>query len=180
MLILLLYPTIYPSYILILVDPTCASSSAKDKVIINGQLQDFIHQEVYGEQALFPIKNKLPRNRILIISYTTASRLAVEVTRNKKVFSVNVNKKLEDLDSPSLKLSWRRKATSATTLSSLNLIRNVFDCGKENSSKLMTKEERERCQETKLRAVIISALPVTDLEPILGQYGPHLKVLKLC
>ena len=165
-----------------LVDPSCASfgATAKDKVVIDGQLQDFIHQEVYGEQPLFPIKNKLPRNRILVISYTTASRVAVEVTRNKKVFSVNVNKKLEEMDSPSLRLSWRRKATSAAILSSLNLIRNVFDCGKENSSKLMTKEERERCQETKLRAVIISALPVTDLEPILGQYGPHLKVLKLC
>ena len=41
----------------------------------------------------------------------------------------------------------------------------------------MSKEERARCQEKKLRAVVVSALSVSDLEPILGQYGPHLKVL---
>ena len=45
------------------------------------------------------------------------------------------------------------------------------------SKKSMSKEERAKCQEKKLRAVLVSALPVTDLEPILGQYGPHLKVL---
>ena len=158
-----------------LLDCSRSSVAASDKVI-NGQLQDFIHQEVYGEQPLFPIKNKLPRNRILIISYSTASRVAVEVTRNKKLFSVNVNKKLEEADSPSLRLTWSKKATSAAVLSSLNLIRNVFDCDRENSSKLLSKEERVGCQEKKLRAVLISALPVVDLEPILGQYGPRLKV----
>ena len=155
-----------------------SSVAASDRVI-HGHLQDFIHQEVYGEQPLFSIKNKLPRNRILIISYSPASRIAVEVTRNQKVFSVNVNSKLEEVDSPSLKLTWAKKPTSAAILSSLNLIRNVFDCDRENSSKLLSKEERARCQEKKLRAVIISALPVTDLEPILGQYGPHLKVVKV-
>ena len=158
-----------------LLDCSRSSVAASDKVI-NGQLQDFIHQEVYGEQPLFPIKNKLPRNRILIISYSTASRVAVEVTRNKKLFSVNVNKKLEEADSPSLRLTWSKKPTSAAVLSSLNLIRNVFDCDRENSSKLLSKEERVGCQEKKLRAVLISALPVVDLEPILGQYGPRLKV----
>ena len=155
------------------------SSVAASEKVINGHLQDFIHQEVYGEQPLFPTKNKLPRNRFLIISYSSASRVAVEVTRNAKVFSVNVNAKLEEADSPSLKLNWSKKPTSAAILSSLNLIRNVFDCDRENSSKLLSKEERARCQEKKLRAVIISALPVTDLEPILGQYGPHLKVGKM-
>ena len=44
------------------------------------------------------------------------------------------------------------------------------------SKKSMSKEERAKCQEKKLRAVLISALPVVDLEPILGQYGPRLKV----
>ena len=159
--------------------PHSRSSVAASDRVIHGHLQDFIHQEVYGEQPLFSIKNKLPRNRILIISYSPASRIAVEVTRNQKVFSVNVNSKLEEVDSPSLKLTWAKKPTSAAILSSLNLIRNVFDCDRENSSKLLSKEERARCREKKFRAVVVSALPVTDLEPILAQYGPHLKVVKV-
>ena len=127
--------------------------------LVHKSLEDLIHREVYGEEPLFKVKNKVPRNRILIISYSKTSRLTVEVSQNRAVFFANINEKLEETEIDNLKLDSSRKPSGAAVVSALNLVRNVFDCERENSSKLLVGEERRRCRAAPWRAVGPSSPP---------------------
>ena len=82
--------------------------------------------KVYGEQNLFEMKNKVARNRFLIISYSTESRIVEELSRNKKIFLVNAGQKLEETEREGLQLDWRKKPSTATVISLLNLVITII------------------------------------------------------
>ena len=77
---------------------------------------------MYGEQNLFDMKNKVARNRFLIISYSTESRIVEELTKNPAIFLVNGGQKLEETEREGLQLDWQKKPSAATVISLLNLV----------------------------------------------------------
>ena len=83
---------------------------------------------MYGEQNLFDMKNKVARNRFLIISYSTESLIVEELAKNKAIFLVNAGQKLEETGMEGLQLDWQKKPSAATVISLLNLVIIIFIC----------------------------------------------------
>ena len=143
------------------------------------ELQQAVLARVYGgagpgRESLFSPPR--PRNRLLVLSYSTHSPVPARLAANPALFLLNVNARLAETKQRGLELGWTTPGRTAT-LATLSLVRNVFDCEKENSSALLSKAERAECVGMEWRAVVVSHLAVRHLEPVLQRYRAQLRVV---
>ena len=143
------------------------------------ELQQAVLARVYGgagqgRQSLFSPPR--PRTRLLILPYSAHSPVPVRLAAHPALFLLNVNARLAETKQRGLELGWTAPGRAAT-LATLSLVRNVFDCDKENSSALLSKAERAECVGMERRAVVVSHLAVRHLEPVLQRYRAQLRVV---
>ena len=90
--------------------------------MVNAKLEEIIQQKVYGVKPLYENKIKVPRTRILIMSYSERSPIAIKIAKDENIFYINVNKKLKETEHANLFLDWSQRSRTAI-VASLSLIR---------------------------------------------------------
>ena len=90
--------------------------------MVNAKLEEIIQQKVYGVKPLYENKIKVPRTRLLIMSYSERSPIAIKIAKDENIFYINVNKKLKDTNHANLFLDWSQRSRTAI-VATLSLIR---------------------------------------------------------
>ena len=90
--------------------------------MVNAKIEEIINEKVYGVKPLYDNKIKAERNRILILSYSERSPIAIRISKDENLFYLNINKKLKDTQQANLLLGWGKQSRTAL-VTSLSLIR---------------------------------------------------------
>ena len=90
--------------------------------LVNAKIEEIINQKVYGVKPLFENNMKAQRTRFLIMSYSERSPIAVRISKDENIFTINVNKKLKEIEQTNLVLGWGKHSRTAI-VASLSLIR---------------------------------------------------------
>ena len=90
--------------------------------MVNAKIEEIVNEKVYGVKPLYDNKIKAERNRILILSYSERSPIAVRISKDENLFYLNINKKLKDTQQANLLLGWGKQSRTAL-VTSLSLIR---------------------------------------------------------
>ena len=92
------------------------------------------------------------------------------IARDEEIFFIDVNRKLREHCPDKMDVKGLSDVSRTVVVTTLSLMRNVFQCDSQTDSLLLSRQERIKCQQTNYRAVLVSHLTLQHLEPALQNF----------
>ena len=92
------------------------------------------------------------------------------IARDEEIFLIDVNQKLREHSPDKMDVKGLSDVSRTVVVTTLSLMRNVFQCDSQTDSLLLSRQERIKCQQTNYRAVLVSHLTLQHLEPALQNF----------